>query len=80
MDILATLAYLLGQKQKMDICRLSSDKVGFNILCGRDLFPLFIPSIPKFHYSIIPCGLPTRAATKTTIFLTSCKNSETVNY
>ncbi len=32
---------------------------------------------PTFHYSIIQCGLPTRAATKNTIFLTSCRNSET---
>ncbi len=55
-------------------------KVRFNIFCRIDLFPLFIPSIPTFHYSIIPCGLPTRAAAKNTIFLTSCRNSETFNY
>jgi hypothetical protein len=52
-------------------------QVRFNIFCRIDLFPLFIPSIPTFHYSIIPCGLPPRAATKNTIFLTSCRNSVT---
>jgi hypothetical protein len=55
-------------------------KKGIKIFCRIDLFPLFIPNIPTFHYFIIPCGLPTRAATKNTIFLTSCRNSETFNY
>ncbi|MGB9441634.1 MAG: hypothetical protein WCB15_27085, partial [Desulfobacterales bacterium] len=44
------------------------------------LFPLFIPSIPTFHYSIIPCGFLTWMAIKNAIFPTICRNSETFNY
>jgi hypothetical protein len=33
-----------------------------------DFFPLLIPSIPAFHFSIIPCGLPAQAAAKNQIF------------
>jgi len=40
----------------------------YNIFCRIDLFPLFIPSIPSFHYSIIPCGFPTWMAAKTLYF------------
>ena len=54
-------------------------KVRFNIFCRIDLFPLFIPSIPTFHYSIIPCGLLTWMAIKNAIFPTICRNSETYN-
>ncbi len=50
----------------------------YNIFCRIDLFPLFIPSIPTFHYSIIPCGFPMWMTTKNTIFPTSCRNSETL--
>jgi hypothetical protein len=34
-------------------------------------------SYPVFHYSIIPCGLQNKIATKITIVPTSCMNSET---
>jgi len=33
-----------------------------------DLLPLFIPSIPTFHNSIIPYGFPTWMATKKPYF------------
>jgi hypothetical protein len=54
-------------------------KCKHNIFCRIDLFPLFIPSNPTFHDSIIPCGFSTSMATKNTIFPTSCRNSETSN-
>jgi hypothetical protein len=44
-----------------------------------DLFPLLIPSIPTFHYSIIPGGFPIWMAKKNTIFPKSCRNSDTLN-
>jgi hypothetical protein len=54
-------------------------KCRYNIFCRIDLFPLFIPSIPTFHYSIIPCGFLTWMAIKNAIFPTICRNSETSN-
>jgi len=39
-------------------------KCRFDIFCRIDLFPLFIPSLPTFHYSIIPCGLPRELPSK----------------
>jgi hypothetical protein len=74
------IGVFFGAKEENGYLTTIIRKVGFNIFCRIDLFPLFIPSIPTFHYSIIPCGLPTRAATKNTIFLKSCRNSETFNY
>jgi hypothetical protein len=47
---------------------------------GIDLFPLFVPSVPTFHHSIVPCGFPTWMAIKNTIFPKSCRKSETSNY
>jgi hypothetical protein len=38
-----------------------------------------LPSIPIFHYSIIPCGLQKNMATKINIISISCRNSETFN-
>ena len=32
-------------------------KCRYNIFCRIDLFLLFRPILPTFHYSIIPCGL-----------------------
>jgi len=33
-----------------------------------DFFPLLIPSVPPFHFSIIPCGLQPRRLQKTKFF------------
>jgi hypothetical protein len=43
---------------------------------GRDR--IFIPIIPTFHCSIIPCGLQKRKATKRTIIPRNCRVSETL--
>jgi len=51
-------------------------KCRYNIFCRIDLFPLFIPSIPIFHYSIIPCGFPMWMATKNIVYSLSCRISE----
>ncbi len=54
-------------------------KCRLNIFCRKCYFPLSIPSIPIFHYSIIPGGLQKNMATKITIITIGCINSETFN-
>jgi len=57
-DFLVLMAYFMGQEAE-NRCRMSIiKKCSFNIFCRIGCFPLFRPSLPKFHYSIIPCGLP----------------------
>ncbi len=53
-------------------------KMWFNIIWIKWCLPLFIPSIPIFHYSITPCGLQKRTATIRVIIPISCRISETI--
>jgi len=54
-------------------------KCRLNTFCRKCYFPLSIPSIPIFHYSIIPCGLQKTTATKTIIIPISYRNYDTLN-
>ena len=66
-DFFVIVAYFLGPGPKVENKCLAGIIIEcrYNIFCRIDLFPLFIPSLPTFHYSIIPCDLPTSMATKT---------------
>ncbi len=52
-------------------------RCSINIIWIKWRLPLFIPNIPTFHYSIIPCGLPKKTATKRTIIPICCRNFDT---
>jgi hypothetical protein len=79
-DLLVIVAYFPGAKAENECVTGIAIKCRHNIFYRIDLFPLFIPSIPTFHYSIIPRGFPMWMATKNTIFLPPRRdrNSETL--
>jgi hypothetical protein len=54
-------------------------KCRLNIFYRKCYFPLSIPSIPIFHFSIIPCGLQKKIAAKIIIIPMSYRNSETLS-
>jgi hypothetical protein len=53
-------------------------KCRFYIILRIDRYPLSIPSIPKFHYSIIPCGSFKQIALKSTTIPTICIKSDSL--
>jgi hypothetical protein len=58
-DFLVLMEYFNGKNQNKPENRCLESiikKSRFNISCRIVRFPLFIPNIPTFHYSIIPYG------------------------
>jgi hypothetical protein len=51
-------------------------KYWFNIILRINRFQLFKPSIPAFHYSIIPCGIRNPRAAKRIKIPTDYRYSE----
>ena len=59
-DFLVLMEYFMGQKEENRWLVSINIKCRFNILCRIGRFPLLIPNIPTFRYSIIPYGLSSR--------------------
>jgi len=44
------------------------------------IFPAFIPTIPLFQHSIVPCGRQKSTVSKRPLISVGCRNSEAFNY
>jgi hypothetical protein len=56
-DFHILVEYFMGVKVEIGCLTGIIIKCRYNIFCRIDLFLLFRPILPTFHYSIIPCGL-----------------------
>ena len=55
-------------------------KIQYYLLFEEIRFLFYIPSIPTFHFSIIPCGLQKTTVTKRAIIPISRINPDTLYY